>query len=125
VIDLERRRDGRHDALHDAVRSALVVPFGHEKHELVAPGARDGIAVADARQQAFAGDLQKAVADVVAEAVVDQLEVVEVDEGDAEGPLVAMCDAAAGAADPSAVAIGESGGVVICLVLSRPDGANR
>ncbi len=90
MVDLERRRECRHDPLDDAVRAALVVPLGDQQHELVAPGARDSVPVAHARDETLAGDAQQPVADVVAEAVVDQLEVVEIDEGDAERALVTV-----------------------------------
>jgi hypothetical protein len=95
MVDLERRRERRHDALNDAVRAAFVVALGDQQHELVASRPRDGVAVAYARYEPLARDAQQPVADVVSQAVVDQLEVVEIDEGDAERALVAVREARA------------------------------
>src|SRR6516164_416874 len=90
MVDLEWRGECRHDPLHDAVGTAFVAALGDEQHKLVASGSRDGVAIADARREALTGDAQEAVADIVPEAVVDQLEVVEIDESNAERALVAV-----------------------------------
>ncbi len=70
--------------------------------ELVAAEARGGVAGADARAQALADLEQDPVAGGVAEAVVDRLEVVEVDEDDGQADVVA-----AGAGDGVADALDE------------------
>ena len=60
-----------------------------EEHaELVAADARDEVVAAHARLQARGHDLQQAVADLVAEAVVDLLEVVHVEEQERRGLVV-------------------------------------
>ena len=57
--------------------------------ELVAADARDEVVAAHRGAQARGDDLQQAIADVVAERVVHRLEVVEVDEEERRGLLVA------------------------------------
>src|SRR4030095_1072388 len=80
------------DALRDAQPAAVAPVLGDEQHELVAAQARDGGAFADARRTALSDDLEHVVSDVVPQAVVDQLEVVEIDERDAAGAAVAVRD---------------------------------
>jgi hypothetical protein len=118
-LDRERLRDGGDHPLGDAEPAAIPAMLGDEQDELVATEARDGVAVPDARGEALADDLQHLVADVVPQAVVDQLEVVEIDERHAARASVPMGDAQA-LLEPVAqqVAVGEAGQrVVIGLML--------
>ena len=68
------------DALGDLVGNVGVVEILDEHGKLVASEARRGIALSQTRRESFADDAQQVVAREVAEAVVDGLEVVEVDE---------------------------------------------
>ena len=90
VGDAERRVEGVADAMHDGhdlegrVRG---VEAGQHEHELVAAEARDRVRLAHRRREPLRDRLQQLVAGVVAERVVDALEVVEVEEqaGDLRG----------------------------------------
>ena len=73
-------RDGIHDALHDVRRERLVVVLGQDHDEFVAGQAGDGIRVAQRRAQARRDRHQEHVAGLVAHAVVDVLEAVQVDQ---------------------------------------------
>ena len=70
----------RQDALGGAHRLHLVVDVLEQHGELVAPQPADGVPRSQAAAQALADQDQELVADAVTEAVVDVLEVVEVDE---------------------------------------------
>ena len=72
---IDRRVDRLAQPLGDVDRLAL-----HHDDELVAAEAGEHVVVAQRRAQATGDRLQQLVADLVAEAVVDRLEVVEVDE---------------------------------------------
>src|SRR5207302_335683 len=72
------RLSGRHRRIQRTVR--IPGQVGQQDQELVATLPRDNIRVADGFTQARADRLQELVARRVAEAVVDELEVVEVDE---------------------------------------------
>ena len=72
---------------HDRGVDRLAQPVGdvdrfalHHDDELVAAESGQHVALAQRRAQPLGHDLQQLVADLVAEAVVDRLEVVEVDE---------------------------------------------
>ena len=56
----------------------------HQQHELLAAGAHDDVLAAHLAEQQRGDAHQHAVAGLVAEAVVDDLEVVEVEHGEAE-----------------------------------------
>ena len=71
--------------------ASLLLLLGHQKHEFVAAQSRDRVPFLDTGGQPLGGDLQQTISDVVAEGVVDQLEVVEIDERQAERPLVPVC----------------------------------
>ena len=78
--DVERLAERRAQPAGGHRRLRLVGDAGAEDRELVAAEARDQVALADRAAQAL-GDLdQQPVAGLVAEAVVDDLEVVEVEE---------------------------------------------
>ena len=86
--ELERLLERELDALGDA-GGALVVAAVEQDGELVAAEPRRQVAGAQAGAQAAGEGDQQLVADLVAEAVVDALEVVEVEEehdGAAVGP---------------------------------------
>ena len=63
-----------------------------EQHELVAAQARDRVAFAHAALEPIRHRAQQLVADVMAEAVVDELETIEIDEHDRE-PRAVSCAA--------------------------------
>jgi hypothetical protein len=95
-------------AAGDLARRALVLDVGAQDGELVAAEPGDDVA-GPGRLAQPRGDLQQqAVAGLVAEAVVDQLEVVEVQEEDRERApergLLAQPRQEAGAVGPAAVA---------------------
>ena len=62
------------------------VDAGQHEHELLPAEAADGVALADDVAQRGGGERERAVALGVAEGVVDALEVVEVDDDDADRP---------------------------------------
>ena len=67
--------------------------FGHvaqQQRELVAAESGDGVATAHTRPQSLGDDHQDLVADGVAEAVVDRLEVVEIDEEQGDSVVRAL-----------------------------------
>ena len=74
--------EGRRDAVGDRHRLVLVGEAVDQDPELVAAEAGDDVAGAQVRAQPRGDRAQQLVAGVVAEAVVDQLEVVEVEEDD-------------------------------------------
>ena len=91
AADLQRRADRRPD-LGDRGRDAVdvLLLIDEQNHELVAAEAHHGVHRAQARDHAASDILEQLVAGVVAERVVDDLEVVEIDEGDGHpvvGPL--------------------------------------
>src|SRR5205085_10956024 len=93
--------------------------FDDQQHEFIPAEPRDGIAFPDASQEPFTGNLQEPIANIVPEAVIDQLEVVDVDEQYAERTLVAVCQRK-GLLQPvlEQVAVSEPGeSIVIRLVL--------
>src|SRR4051812_48079636 len=116
LLLLERERPG--ERLEDALGGVGRLPGGLdalEQHgELVAAEARRGVAGADAGGEALADLEQDLVAGGVAEAVVDRLEVVEVDEDDGQADVVAA-HAADGVADALGEqrAVGEAGDRVV------------
>ena len=75
VADHDRDVDRLAQSVGDVDRLAL-----HDDDELVAAEPGEHIALAQRRPQPLGHDLQQLVADLVPEAVVDRLEVVEVDE---------------------------------------------
>ena len=77
-----------------------------QRHELVAAQARDDVAAAHAAGDAATDLAQRLVAHRVAQAVVDQLEAVDVDEQQREAALVAL-----GLRQRMAEALGEEGAV--------------
>ena len=79
VLFREGRGDRRQHLVHHRGRLALVDAAFQQQHEFVVAGARHGAGGAGQRQDAFAGLAQQAVAGRVAQAVVDVLEVVEVE----------------------------------------------
>src|SRR4051812_31469403 len=104
LLLLERERPGERleDALGGVGRLLGGLDALEQHGELVAAEARGRVAGADARGEALADLEQDLVAGGVAEAVVDRLEVVEVDEDDRQADVVA-----AGAGDAVAHALGE------------------
>ena len=78
--DLDGRRDGLDELLRHAGHAAVVGEVGQDDDELVAAQARHGVARRAAPAQPVGHLAQQHVAGLVAEAVVDGLEAVEVDE---------------------------------------------
>ena len=91
VVDVERRGERLLQALGDDRGAADVLDLLEQQRELVAAVAGDGVAGAQRTFDALGDGHQQAVADEVAERVVDELEAVEVAEqhGAAELVLVA------------------------------------
>jgi hypothetical protein len=103
---LEGFRQAGHDLAGGVLAETGVWLRVHRHDELVAAQARDGVFVAEQAPQA-AGDLaEQQVAHVVAEVVVDRLEVVQVDEEHRHLGVVA-----AGAAQHAVDAVGQQGPV--------------
>ena len=102
ALEQQRLRERLEDPLGGVGGVLRAADVLEQDRELVAAEARGGVAGADARVQAL-GDLeQHLVAGGVAEAVVDRLEVVEVDEDDGQARALA-----AGARDGVAHALDE------------------
>ena len=99
VVELERADERVEDALGGLDRRLRVVHIFEQDRELVAAEAGGGVGGPDARGDALSDLEQDPVAGGVAEAVVDGLEVVEVDEQHshpdavAEGPRDRVADA--------------------------------
>ena len=84
AADLEGRADRVQD-LADLAADVVDRPeILQDQDELVAAHARHQIALADRGLQALGHGDQQIVADIVAEAVIDQLEAVEIEKGDRE-----------------------------------------
>ena len=81
-VDREGLGEGGGDPVGDRDRLLLVGEAVDQDAELVAAEAGDDVAGAQVGAQARGDRAQQLVAGVVAEAVVDQLEVVEVEEED-------------------------------------------
>src|SRR5579863_60899 len=69
--------------LPDAVRPPVPVD---EQHELIATEPSDRVAVAHTRAKSARHALQKLIAEVMSETVVDELEPIEIHEGDRDAP---------------------------------------
>ena len=82
AVELDRRAQGAGQAVGDAAGGDLATGAGDHHGELVAAEAGDHVAGTQHAAQALGDDLEQAVAGPVAERVVDDLEVVEVDEQD-------------------------------------------
>lgn len=78
-VDMERRADGRQDALGHAARARAVERLQHDD-EFVAAQAGHGVGLAGAGLQAGGHLAQELVAELVAQRVVDVLEAVQVEE---------------------------------------------
>ena len=110
------------DALGDAERLAGAGEVVEEDGELVTPEPGDGVVRTHAAAQPLGDGDEQPVARLVAEAVVDVLEVVEVDEHHREQRAALGAAVERGAVDPPAQerAVGQAGErVVIGLVLER------
>src|SRR3954453_7133132 len=94
VLRIARDTRGRGGAAADRgerpVADALPVLSRADDRELVAAEAGDGVVRAVARAQLVGDPAQELVAGGVPVAVVDRLEVVEVDDNEAEPPVVAL-----------------------------------
>ncbi len=84
AVDRERLGEGGGDAIGDRQRLVFVGEAIDQDPELVAAEAGDDVSRAQVGAQARRHGAQQGVAGVMAEAVVDQLEVVEVEEEDAD-----------------------------------------
>ena len=99
AVELDRRAQGAGQAVGDAAGGDSRRRAGDHHRELVAAEAGDHVAGAQHAAQALGDDLEQAVAGPVAERVVDDLEVVEVDEQDRDLERLRVGDRlAAGAA---------------------------
>src|ERR671924_190744 len=105
-VDLELRLERLEDPVGDVRRLLEVSDPVEEDRELVAAEARDGIGGPHGADEALRDLLEDDVARRVAEAVVDGLEVVEVDEHDADGGRASL-----GAHERLLDAVGEEGAV--------------
>jgi hypothetical protein len=90
AADRHRARHRLHDPVQHRIAQVAVAAFGQHQHEFVAAEARHGILRAHRRGQALRDRLQAFVAAAVADAVVDELEAVEVDEQHPHSLLVAL-----------------------------------
>ena len=88
-LEMERRLEALQDPARHALGLAGVGDVFEQDRELVAAEPGDGVAGPDARLEALAERDQELVADEVAEAVVDGLEAVQVQEHDGDAELVA------------------------------------
>ena len=90
-----RQLDGLCQAIQQLGRHAHgvlgLVHLGQHHHELVAPEARHDVVLAHGLAQALRGDAQKLVTHAMAQAVVDALEVVHVEEQHGQASAVAPC----------------------------------
>ena len=77
-----------HDALADAVRR-IGISRRQNHDEFFAAVARDHVGLAGVAAQNARGRLQDSIAGLVSEVFIQQLEVVEIDERDAQWPFVA------------------------------------
>ncbi|MNN38675.1 hypothetical protein D3C81_1526830 [compost metagenome] len=68
-------------ALHGVRNRFFIRLVSQQQHEFIAALARHGIAFAQAGGQALRGDLEQFIANLVPEAVIDECELVEVEEG--------------------------------------------
>ena len=118
AVDGDRLAHLGADALHRAVDDLLVRLVVEDQHELVAADARHGVALAQHAAQALGHRLQQQVAGRVAEAVVDELEVVEVHEHHRDGARLALRVHRLAQAVVQQVAVRQAGErVVVRLVL--------
>ncbi len=86
----ERLLEGRSHAVDDAQRVRLVLHLLAQHRELVAAEARDGVARTHSCPEPGPDGAQQGVAGAVAEAVVDDLEPVEVEEQHQRPPVTAL-----------------------------------
>ena len=110
----QRRADGLHDALGGVGRLLDALDVLQQDGELIAAEARGGVAGADRQRQALGHLAKHVVARGVAERVVDDLEVVEVDEDDPDAARLAAAarDRVADALDEQR-AVGQAGDRVV------------
>ena len=120
VVEREGLGQRALQALGDDHRVAAVVDVLAEDHELVAPEACHRVDRTEGRVEPRSDRLEQSVAGVVAEAVVDQLEVVDVEEHHGG---VRMAGIAPGEHVPEAVeekcAVGEAGERVVESVVAK------
>ncbi len=113
VADRDRRAKRGEHAVGDGDRAGRVQIF-EQGGEFVATGASHESVVAGASAQAPSDGLQQCVADVVAEPVVDLLEVVEVDKQQRDGVVaVAVEGQGTGETLGEQAPVGESGERVV------------
>ena len=86
----ERLVDRGQDALGDLDQHRRAFELLDQQHELVAAKPRADVAVPDARIEATRGFLQRLVAQLMAERVVEVLEPVEIHEQQRDRPAVAV-----------------------------------
>ncbi len=84
ALDLDRRRDGLDELACHHGDMVLVRDIGQEHDELVAAQARHGVLDAQRLAQPVGHFREDLIADLVAEAVVDGLEAVDVDDEDGQ-----------------------------------------
>ncbi len=89
-FDMEGIADGFEDLLGDERGVLGMTELGQEQRELVAAEAGHRVAVAHARLNPRRHGLQKLVADVVAEGIVDDLETIEVEEQHGHARVVTL-----------------------------------
>ena len=89
--DAHRRVAGGRDALGEHHRELAARQVGEQHRQLVAPVPSEGVLDAEAVANALRDRAQHLVAGRVAEGIVDQLELVDVDEAHADGGVVDTC----------------------------------
>jgi len=81
VIGFPRLRDFMQHALHGVGNRFFIRLVGQQQYEFIATLARHSIAFTQAGGQALRGDLEQFIADLVAQAVIDEFELIQVEEG--------------------------------------------
>ena len=109
AVDDERRLERLLDLPDDGRGAGQVGALARQDPELVAAEARDRVAVAQAADEALGDELQQHVAVLVAERVVDLLELVEVETRSASGsPVRSAARIAWSTRSPNSTRLGRS-----------------
>ncbi len=77
--------------LHDSLEIALTAEIGHDDGKFITAESADGIGIPDTSRYAPGGLHQQGVPLGVAEAVIDLLEAVEIDEQNSQWPTASLC----------------------------------
>ena len=88
AFDQERLADHLHDPLGNAHRVLFITEIVEEADELVAAEARDTVLGSEGLIESLRNTPEDTVCDPAAEGGIEQLEVIEIEEQDGEGPAV-------------------------------------